>query len=62
MRCLNLGIVERRDGRAAEPDRARWRELPPRIEPSEWVIEVPAGPPNPPEIGNPDRDFMLRYS
>lgn len=47
---------------AVDDARSRWRELPPRVDPEDWVAEVPAEAPNPPEIGDPDRDFMLRYS
>jgi hypothetical protein len=39
----------------------RFRVLPQRVSPQDWVVEIPTEPPHPPVIGDPDRDFMLRY-
>ncbi|WP_329457227.1 hypothetical protein [Streptomyces sp. NBC_01497] len=42
---------------------ARFSELPRRIRPEEMVEEVPAAPPNDPEMGrNAENDWMVRYS
>ena len=45
----------------AERGSDRFRVLPQRVSPQDWVVEIPTEPPHPPVIGDPDRDFMLRY-
>jgi hypothetical protein len=40
----------------------RFRALPKRVEPEDWVIEVPAEDAPDPEGGrDTDRDFVIRY-
>jgi hypothetical protein len=42
----------------------RWRQLPKRIPPEEWIESVPEDPPpsSATPAGDPDTAWMLRYS
>jgi hypothetical protein len=54
--------AEELEQRQAQQRLERWSTLPPRVNPDEMTTEAPSSPPNPPEIGDPDRNFMLRYA
>lgn len=47
----------------AVPQAARWQDLPGRVPPDQMIEEVPTDAAKDPDGGgNPDRDWMLRYS